>query len=141
MPCPICLSCAAYPATFAPTTVLSSAPRRRRTGLLLSGQRPLTSRATLGRRLHRKLQCPAARRAAQCRDLLRLAGIVIVIESWRRCYNTVSAARLSGLQTASTGGLRARVRRVAGCATSIGSAGHAGATASAELTFHLDHSM
>ena len=34
-----------------------------------------------------------------------------------------------------------RVRRVAGCATSTGSAGHAGATASSELTFHLGHSM
>jgi hypothetical protein len=29
---------------------------------------------------------------------------------------------------------------VAGCATPTGSAGHAGATANLELTFHLDHS-
>jgi transposase InsO family protein len=69
----------------------------------------------------------------------------IVIESWRRRYAASlqcrSAARLSGLQTASTGGLRSRVRRVSGCATSIGSAGHAGATASTELSFHLDHSI
>ena len=32
------------------------------------------------------------------------------------------------------------VRRVAGCATPTGSAGHAGATANLKLTFHLDHS-
>jgi hypothetical protein len=31
--------------------------------------------------------------------------------------------------------------RVAGCATPTGSAGHAGVTASSQLTFHLDHSM
>src|SRR5262249_15423432 len=33
-----------------------------------------------------------------------------------------------------------RIRRVAGCATPTGSAGHAGATANLKLTFHLDHS-
>jgi hypothetical protein len=32
------------------------------------------------------------------------------------------------------------LRRVAGCATPSGSAGHAGATANIKLTFHLDHS-
>src|SRR5262249_44705811 len=32
------------------------------------------------------------------------------------------------------------IRRVAGCATPTSSAGHAGATASLKLTFHLDHS-
>jgi len=30
---------------------------------------------------------------------------------------------------------------VAGCATPTGSAGHASATASLKLTFHLDHSV
>jgi hypothetical protein len=39
-----------------------------------------------------------------------------------------------------TRGVRARIRRVAGCATPTGSAGHAGATANLKLTFHLDHS-
>ena len=34
----------------------------------------------------------------------------------------------------------ARIRRVAGCATPTGSAGHAGATANLKLTFHLYHS-
>src|SRR5215475_11387280 len=36
---------------------------------------------------------------------------------------------------------RARLRRVAGCATSSGFAGHAGATANLKLTFHPDHSV
>jgi hypothetical protein len=40
----------------------------------------------------------------------------------------------------STRGVRARIRRVAGCAPPTGSAGHAGATANLKLTFHLDHS-
>src|SRR5262249_48443829 len=41
----------------------------------------------------------------------------------------------------STRGVRARLRRVAGCATSTGFAGHAGATANLKLTFHPDHSV
>src|SRR5262249_13339879 len=52
-----------------------------------------------------------------------------------------SAARFDRLQTTRTGGLRACIRRVVGCATSTGSAGHAGATASSHLTVHLGHSM
>ena len=43
--------------------------------------------------------------------------------------NTIRPPRITRLQTTSTGGLRARARRVAGCATSTGSAGHAGAQA------------
>src|SRR5262245_19383233 len=50
------------------------------------------------------------------------------------------APRLNRIQATSTRGVRARIRRVAGCATPTGSAGHAGATANLELTFHLDHS-
>src|SRR5262249_24107770 len=50
------------------------------------------------------------------------------------------APRLNRIQATSTRGLRARIRRVAGCATPTGSAGHAGATANLKLTFHLDHS-
>src|SRR5262249_24758306 len=45
------------------------------------------------------------------------------------------------LQATSTRGVRARLRRVAGCATSTGFAGHAGATANLKLTFHPDHSV
>src|SRR5262249_40604608 len=50
------------------------------------------------------------------------------------------AARLNRIQATSTRGVRARIRRLAGCATPSGSAGHAGATANLKLTFHLDHS-
>src|SRR6516165_6828240 len=50
------------------------------------------------------------------------------------------APRLNRIQATSTRGVHARIRRVAGCATPTGSAGHAGATANLELTFHLDHS-
>src|SRR5262245_20285766 len=48
---------------------------------------------------------------------------------------------LNRIQATSTRGVRARIRRVAGCATATGSAGHAGATANLKLTFHLDHSV
>src|SRR5262249_43435989 len=50
------------------------------------------------------------------------------------------ASRLNRIQAASTGGVRACIRRVAGCAPTTGFAGHAGATANLKLTFHLDHS-
>jgi hypothetical protein len=50
------------------------------------------------------------------------------------------APRLNRIQATSTRGVRACIRRVAGCATPTGSAGHAGATAKLKLTFHLDHS-
>src|SRR5499433_1637713 len=50
------------------------------------------------------------------------------------------APRLNRIETTSTRGVRARIRRVAGCATPTGFAGHAGATANLKLTFHLDHS-
>src|SRR5262245_37589551 len=50
------------------------------------------------------------------------------------------APRLNRIQATSTRGVRARIRRVAGCAPPTGFAGHAGATANLKLTFHLDHS-
>jgi hypothetical protein len=50
------------------------------------------------------------------------------------------APRLNRIQATSTRGVRACIRRVAGCATPTCSAGHAGATANLKLTFHLDHS-
>src|SRR2546430_7633024 len=50
------------------------------------------------------------------------------------------APHLTWIQATSAGGVRARLRRVAGCATPSGSAGHAGETANLKLTFHLDHS-
>src|SRR5262245_22010670 len=51
------------------------------------------------------------------------------------------AARIAWIQAASTGGICSCLRRVASCATPTGSAGHASATASLKLTFHLDHSV
>ena len=51
-----------------------------------------------------------------------------------------SDQRLNRIRATSTRGVRARIRRVAGCATPTGSAGHAGATANLKLTFHLYHS-
>src|SRR5262245_33718317 len=51
------------------------------------------------------------------------------------------APRLNRIQATSTRGVRARIRRVAGCAPPTGSAGHASATAHLKLTFHLDHSV
>jgi transposase InsO family protein len=50
------------------------------------------------------------------------------------------AARLARIQTARTAGVHTDPRRAAGCATSTGFAGHAGATASLKLTFEVDHS-
>jgi len=49
------------------------------------------------------------------------------------------AARIARIQVAST--VCPCLRRVAGCATPTGSAGHASATACLKLTFHLDHSV
>src|SRR5215831_1578537 len=51
------------------------------------------------------------------------------------------AACLTRLQATSTRGVRDHIRRVAGCATSTGFAGHAGATANLNLTFHPDRSV
>src|SRR5262249_4035402 len=48
---------------------------------------------------------------------------------------------LNRIKTASTGSICPCLRRVAGCAPPTGSAGHASATASLKLTFHLDHSV
>src|SRR5437660_7531074 len=50
------------------------------------------------------------------------------------------APRLNRIQATSSRGVRACIRRVAGCATPTGSVGHAGATANLKLTFQLDHS-
>jgi transposase InsO family protein len=55
----------------------------------------------------------------------------IVIESWRAAQ----------LQATCTGSVRTSLRRVAGCATSTGFAGHASAPANSQLTFQLDHSV
>src|SRR5262249_10055654 len=95
---------------------------------------------SLGERLHRELQRAPSRRAARRRNLL-------LAPRGPNCHRELAAplqhdqaARLTWIQATSTGGVRARLRRVAGCATPSGSAGHAGETANFKLTFHLDHS-
>ena len=65
----------------------------------------------------------------------------IVIESWRRHYNTTRPHASIGYKPPAPEGIHARIRRVAGCATPTGSADHAGATANLKLTFHPDHSV
>jgi serralysin len=50
------------------------------------------------------------------------------------------AARLARIQTTRTAGVHTDLRRVAGCATSTGFAGHPGAMASLKLTFEVGHS-
>src|SRR5262249_23074229 len=94
----------------------------------------------LGERLHRGLQCPLARRAAQRRDLLYLTRGPDRRRELAASLQHDQAARLAWIQTACTGGVHSGPRRVAGCATSNGFAGHAGATASLKLTFEVDHS-
>src|SRR3954451_21525987 len=95
----------------------------------------------LGERLHRKLQCASARRAAQRRDLLHAARSSNRHRELEEALQRDPSSRIARLQTARTGGVHARIRRVAGFATSSGFAGHASATASLELTLRLDHSM
>ena len=95
----------------------------------------------MGERLHRELQCPPARRTAQRRGLLHATRSQNRHRELAPSLQRRSAACFSRLQTTSTGGLRARAHSVAGCATSTSSAGHAGATAIFQLTFHLGHSM
>jgi hypothetical protein len=58
----------------------------------------------------------------------------------KECPTRRAPDNSSQAQATSAGGVRARLRRVAGCATPSGSAGHAGETANLKLTFHLDHS-
>ena len=65
----------------------------------------------------------------------------IIIESWRRHYNTVRPHASIGYRGSGTGGVRASARRMAGCAIPTRSAGHApaGAAANPKLTFQPDH--
>src|SRR5712672_503297 len=51
------------------------------------------------------------------------------------------AACIARLQATSPRGVRACIRRVAGCATSTSFASHASTEAGLELTLHLDHPM
>ena len=57
----------------------------------------------------------------------------IVIESWRRHFNTIRPHEIAQLQAACTGSLRACIRRVAAYATPIGFAAHAPTSATAAM--------
>jgi hypothetical protein len=63
----------------------------------------------------------------------------IIIESWRRHYNAIRPHESLPTNHLHPGN-SCQHRRVARCAASTGSAGHATARATANLTFHLDHS-
>jgi hypothetical protein len=65
----------------------------------------------------------------------------IVIESWRRHFNTIRPHASLGYKPPAPEVFRACIRRVAGCATSTSFAGHASTKAGLELTFHLDHPL
>jgi hypothetical protein len=99
------------------------------------------ARQPLGERLHRELQRSPARRAARRRNLLHSPRGPNRHRELAAPLQHDQAARIAWIQAASTGGICPCLRRVAGCATPTGSAGHAGATASLKLTFHLDHSV
>jgi hypothetical protein len=74
--------------------------------------------------------------------LYTLKEAQIVIESWRRHYNAVRPQGFARLQATGTGGVRACARRVAVCAPSYRSDGHApaGAKTAVKLTLQLHHS-
>src|SRR5262245_49146103 len=80
--------------------------------------------------------------AAQRRDLLQFARGPDRHRELATPLQHDQAPRLTWIQATSAGGggVRARLRRVAGCATPSGSASHAGETVNLKLTFHLAHS-
>src|ERR671916_656054 len=83
----------------------------------------------------------ASGRAAGWGDLLLSAGSADHHRELETSLQHGAAARVAGLPSTGSGGVRARLRRLAGCATPTGSARHAtrGATAHAELTSPPDH--
>src|SRR5262249_385795 len=98
-------------------------------------------RQSLGERPHRELQRASSRRTPRWRDLLLATRGANRHRELATSLQLRQAARGSRLQTASTRGVRARARRVAGCATSNASAGHASTQANLKLTFHLGYSV
>src|SRR5262245_20289373 len=99
------------------------------------------ARQPRGERVHRELQRSPARRAARRRNLLHSPRGPNRHRELAAALQHDQAARIARIQAASSGGICPCLRRVAGCATPTGSAGHASATASLKLTFHLDHSV
>ena len=68
--------------------------------------------------------------------------IAEAVQEWIAAVGTKTAyiERGSPWENGYIESFNARLRRVAGCATPSGAAGHAGKTANLKLTFHLDHS-
>ena len=110
--------------------------RRRENRLHRAGQ-------PLGERLHRELQCALARRTPRRRDLLHAARGSDRHRELAAPLQRDSPACFAWLSRSGTGGVRAELHRVAGCATPASSAGHApaGAETGAKLTFQPDHSV
>ncbi len=83
----------------------------------------------------------ASGRAAGWGDLLLSAGSADHHRELETSLQHGAAARVAGLPSTGSGGVRACLRRLAGCATPTGSAGHApgGATPDHELTSPPDH--
>src|SRR4028118_1514074 len=83
----------------------------------------------------------ASGRRAGWGDLLLSAGSADHHRELETSLQHGAAARVAGLPSTGSGGVRAHLRRMAGCATPTGSAGHApgGATPDHELTFNPDH--
>src|SRR5918912_2447088 len=84
-----------------------------------------------------------ARRTAQWRDLLHPARSADRHRELEASLQYSSPACLDRLPGAGPRGVRARARRMAGCATATGFVGHApaGGTANPKLTFQADHSV
>ena len=85
----------------------------------------------------------AARRTAGWRNLLLTARGPGHHRELATALQYSPAACLPGLPATGSEGIRASLRRPAGCATPAGPAGqaHAGATTNLELTFNPDHPM
>jgi hypothetical protein len=97
---------------------------------------------TLGERVRGELQRPAPGRAAERRDLLQPAGGEIVIESWRRHYNTVRPhASLGYRPPAPEVLIPALTAWPAAPLEPLRRPGSRGATPHAALTFTPGHSM
>ena len=102
--------------------------------------RPSTSRlAAVGEWVHRELQCSSARRTAQRRDFLHLAGSSDhhrKLATSLQCHRTPCVARK---QSSGAQGVRTSLHAVVGSATRTDSAGYVGATGGTKLGFSLDY--
>src|ERR671916_2566603 len=85
----------------------------------------------------------AERRTAEWRDFRHAAGGQSCDRELATALQQRAASCLSGLPAAGSGGVRARLRSLAGCAHPTSSAGQAarGEKANAELTSNPDHPM